>query len=143
VSGKGSTGGFPRDWLDDRLAAALECLGSANEQFNHCVNGQPDGLLSTAASSSSAQASTQAMQAAHEAVHNAHNAIRTVLTEEAEGIYTVPMLSPSFCNMLLDELAAYEQSGLPVQRPNTMNNFGLIVNSIGMTEMMDALQVSD
>ena len=41
---------------------------------------------------------------------------------------------------VLIDLNNYEASGLPVARPNTMNNYGVILNSIGMERTMDALQ---
>jgi hypothetical protein len=34
----------------------------------------------------------------------------------------------------------YSASGLPVRRPNSMNNYGVIVNDIGFAEMLDRLQ---
>ncbi len=55
-------------------------------------------------------------------------------------MYTFDMLSASFCDKLLEELQAYEQSDLPVVRPNSMNNYGVVLNSIGLERMMDELQ---
>ena len=40
----------------------------------------------------------------------------------------------------MDEVAHFQASGLPVARPNSMNNYGLILNEIGMEQAMDALQ---
>jgi hypothetical protein len=52
-------------------------------------------------------------------------AIRAVLREEVPGrVFSFPMLTDAFCALLLAELEAYEASGLPVHRPNTMNNYG-------------------
>ena len=34
--------------------------------------------------------------------------------------------------MLLDELDGYYASGLPIERPNSMNNYGIIVNAIAL-----------
>jgi hypothetical protein len=42
------------------------------------------------------------------------------------------MFSGAYCDMLLDEVEHYADSGLPVRRPNSMNNYGLIVNEIGL-----------
>ena len=66
--------------------------------------------------------------------------LRSVIDEVAPGIYAFDLLSESFCQLLLDELGNYEGSGLPVSRPNSMNNYGLVLNSIGMERTMDDLQ---
>ena len=68
-------------------------------------------------------------------------ALRGVLREEVPGrVFSFEMLRPDFCERLLDELQAYEASGLPVHRPNTMNNYGVIVNHIGMQPVISKLQ---
>jgi thiol-disulfide isomerase/thioredoxin len=68
-------------------------------------------------------------------------ALRGVLREEVAGrVFSFEMLRPDFCARLLDELANYEASGLPVARPNSMNNYGVIVNQIGMRPLIDDLQ---
>ena len=67
-------------------------------------------------------------------------ALRAHASEVAPGVFCCEMLRPSFCEALLDELEHYEQSGLPVARPNSMNNYGVILNSIGLEHTMDALQ---
>jgi len=66
--------------------------------------------------------------------------MRAHASEVAPGVFCCEMLRPSFCEALLDELEHYEQSGLPVARPNSMNNYGVILNSIGLEHTMDALQ---
>ena len=50
------------------------------------------------------------------------------------------MLKPSFCEDLLCELEHYEGEGFPVARPNSMNNYGVVLNSIGLERTMDAIQ---
>jgi len=66
--------------------------------------------------------------------------LRRYATEAVPGVYTFDMLSPAFCSMLLDELQHYEASDMPVVRPNSMNNYGVVLNSIGLEQMMDVLQ---
>ena len=94
------------------------------------------------------------------------SAIKSLLKPEIEGrVYSFEMLKEEFCVMLLNELQHYEVSGLPVQRPNSMNNCmrarssstttsaiplshlhtflstdGVIVNQIGMRPLLDDLQ---
>eukprot|EP00747_Dinoflagellata_sp_TGD_P051768 gnl/TRDRNA2_/TRDRNA2_147521_c1_seq1.p1 gnl/TRDRNA2_/TRDRNA2_147521_c1~~gnl/TRDRNA2_/TRDRNA2_147521_c1_seq1.p1 ORF type:complete len:267 (-),score=35.28 gnl/TRDRNA2_/TRDRNA2_147521_c1_seq1:54-776(-) len=42
--------------------------------------------------------------------------------------------------MLVEELQNFHKSGLPANRPNSMNNYGVIVNDIGLEPMMSRLQ---
>ena len=63
------------------------------------------------------------------------------LREEVPGrVWSFDMLKPEVCGWVLDELENYERSGLPVNRPNSMNNYGVIVNQIGMRPLIDDLQ---
>ena len=50
------------------------------------------------------------------------------------------MLKLDFCDKFLAEIDNYFASGLPIRRPNSMNNYGLIVNEIGMEPSITALQ---
>ena len=49
--------------------------------------------------------------------------MRTILREVYPGIYAFDMLTPEFCDALLDEIEYFEnwcvRRGLKVQRPNT------------------------
>jgi hypothetical protein len=63
-----------------------------------------------------------------------------VLSEVTPGVFTFPLLSPAFCAKFSEEIDSYYASGLPVRRPNSMNNYGVIVTEIGMSPMVDALQ---
>ena len=54
-------------------------------------------------------------------------AVRSILREEVPGkVFSFEMLREEFCTMLLDELQHYEESGNPVARPNSMNNYGAL-----------------
>ena len=67
-------------------------------------------------------------------------AVRALVEEVSPGVFAFDFLSPSFCERLLCELEHYESSGLPVVRPNSMNRYGVVLNSIGMEKTIDALQ---
>ena len=57
--------------------------------------------------------------------------MRAMLREELPGlVYSFPMFAIPFCSSLLEEVENYEASGMPVQRPNSMNNYGLILNQV-------------
>jgi hypothetical protein len=59
---------------------------------------------------------------------------------ENEGVFSFPMFSQRFCDLFLEEVDNYDETGLPAPRPNSMNNYGIIVNLIGMKTMIDVLQ---
>lgn len=67
-------------------------------------------------------------------------AVRAGLEEVAPGIYSLPFFTSRLCDHLLDELDGYRASGLPIRRPNSMNNYGIIVNEIGLRPAINALQ---
>mmetsp|Transcript_5355 Transcript_5355/g.14901 ORF Transcript_5355/g.14901 Transcript_5355/m.14901 type:complete len:637 (-) Transcript_5355:228-2138(-) len=58
---------------------------------------------------------------------------------EAHGIISFPALNDEFCRLLLEEVANYRQSGLPSRAPNSMNNYGLVLNEIGMRPVFSRL----
>jgi len=69
------------------------------------------------------------------------NALRALLTLEAPtGIYSLEIFTIEFCSALLEELAHFEASGLPVSRPNSMNNYGVILDHIGFTPFLSELR---
>lgn len=66
--------------------------------------------------------------------------VRKLMTEEADGIYSFQVFTPEFCTLFLEELTSFYASKLPARRPNSMNNYGVIVNEIGMEHMITSLQ---
>jgi len=67
-------------------------------------------------------------------------AVHALTEQVAPGVYAFDFFSREFCDQILCEMENYECSGLPVSRPNSMNNYGVVINSIGMERTMDALQ---
>ena len=57
----------------------------------------------------------------------------------APGVWRLPLFTPRFCTLLLEELAHYEQSGIPMRRPNGMNRFGAILDELGLSSSLDHL----
>ncbi|XP_073916797.1 2-oxoglutarate and iron-dependent oxygenase domain-containing protein 2 isoform X1 [Castor canadensis] len=53
---------------------------------------------------------------------------------EEKRIYRVPVFTPTFCQALLEELEHFEQSDMPKGRPNTMNNYGMLLHELGLDE---------
>src|SRR5262245_40203958 len=62
-------------------------------------------------------------------------ALRAVCQELRPGVYAFDMLQPTFCRELLEEVERFERwmasADLPVVRPNTMNNYGAILDTFG------------
>jgi len=80
------------------------------------------------------------VQALKKAQAGADRPFDSILKEEAPRIYSFELFKPNFCEMFLEELDNYYASGLPIRRPNSMNNYGIIVNEIGLRDMMTRLQ---
>lgn len=57
---------------------------------------------------------------------------------EAPGVISFECLTPEFCDMLMDEVKNYQASGLPQRAPNSMNNYGLVLNEVGMRPFFTA-----
>ncbi|KAG9354892.1 hypothetical protein JZ751_001605 [Albula glossodonta] len=52
----------------------------------------------------------------------------------AKRVYRFPVFSKKFCKELIEELEHFEQSEAPKGRPNTMNNYGVLLNELGFDE---------
>ncbi|XP_077377056.1 2-oxoglutarate and iron-dependent oxygenase domain-containing protein 2 isoform X1 [Festucalex cinctus] len=54
--------------------------------------------------------------------------------ETAPRVYRFPVFNKSFCADLIDELEHFERSAAPKGQPNTMNNYGILLNELGFDE---------
>ena len=55
--------------------------------------------------------------------------------------YSFPVFSVEFCKLLVEELEHFEKSPMPKERPNSMNNFGLLLSEVGFDlRFMDPLR---
>jgi hypothetical protein len=61
--------------------------------------------------------------------------------ETPTGIYSFDIFTPQFCRDLLEEVENFEHSGLPISRPNSMNNYGVILDEIGFEEFLQRLML--
>lgn len=62
---------------------------------------------------------------------------RAALREELPGeVFSMPIFTDAFCDLLVGEIFNFYKSGLPARRPNSMNNYGIILNDIGFEPMM-------
>ncbi|XP_051887865.1 2-oxoglutarate and iron-dependent oxygenase domain-containing protein 2 [Pristis pectinata] len=53
----------------------------------------------------------------------------------AKRVYSFPVFTVEFCRQLVEELENFECSDMPKGRPNTMNNYGVLLNELGFDEM--------
>nr|DBA23174.1 TPA: hypothetical protein GDO54_014114 [Pyxicephalus adspersus] len=49
-------------------------------------------------------------------------------------IYRLPVFVPQFCKDFVEELENFERSSLAKGRPNTMNNYGVLLNELGLDD---------
>eukprot|EP00040_Diaphanoeca_grandis_P025988 m.144777 g.144777 ORF g.144777 m.144777 type:complete len:464 (-) comp30395_c0_seq2:25-1416(-) len=72
--------------------------------------------------------------------------LKSLLKKEGPGVYSFPLFTTTFCQLLVEELdnfsAKAEQHKLVIERPNSMNNYGVIVNSIGLESTIDSVQAT-
>eukprot|EP00927_Polykrikos_kofoidii_P066169 TRINITY_DN61817_c0_g1_i1.p1 TRINITY_DN61817_c0_g1~~TRINITY_DN61817_c0_g1_i1.p1 ORF type:complete len:551 (+),score=77.36 TRINITY_DN61817_c0_g1_i1:142-1794(+) len=73
-------------------------------------------------------------------MNGTESAWKGLMKEEALDIYSFPLFTTAFCDMFIEEMDNFQASGLPAMRPNNMNNYGVIVNQIGMEQILDKLQ---
>jgi len=72
---------------------------------------------------------------------NSPAAWRALLTEHLPGeVFSFPIWTEDFCKTFVEEIFNFYDSGLPARRPNSMNNYGIILNEIGLEPMIDELQ---
>lgn len=68
---------------------------------------------------------------------------RAFCDEIHPGVYAFDMVTPSFRNELLEELDHFErwmaEEDLPVIRPNTMNNYGAVLDTFGFASMLQQM----
>ena len=55
-------------------------------------------------------------------------------------VFAFHLFTDAFCDALVQEVRSVQQSGIKVQRPNSMNNYGVILNEIGMEPFLDFIQ---
>ena len=85
-----------------------------------------------------------ALQAAASGADPTAAGLASLLHQEVPGwIYSFPMFTPEACEALLGVTEAHEgfctAKGLHVQRPNSMNRYGVILRSIGLGAFVNSL----
>jgi hypothetical protein len=65
---------------------------------------------------------------------------RVLKKETDTGIYSFQMFTEEFCRELVEEVESMEASGLPILRPNSMNNYGVILDDFGFSPFFEHLR---
>lgn len=60
--------------------------------------------------------------------------IKLIRTEAAPRVHRFPVFTREFCEDFINELENFEQSDAPKGRPNSMNNYGILLNELGFDE---------
>mmetsp|Transcript_141469 Transcript_141469/g.257107 ORF Transcript_141469/g.257107 Transcript_141469/m.257107 type:complete len:515 (+) Transcript_141469:50-1594(+) len=72
---------------------------------------------------------------------NTPEAWRSILQEHLTGeVFSFKLFTEAFCEQFVEEIFNFYKSGLPARRPNSMNNYGIILNEIGLEPMINELQ---
>ena len=66
--------------------------------------------------------------------------VTPMVTEVTSEVYSFPMLNEAACRTLIEEVAHFGDSGLSARRPNSMNNYGVVLNDVGLQPALSALQ---
>jgi hypothetical protein len=74
---------------------------------------------------------------------NTREALQQILYEEYPGIYSFDILKPDFCNQLLEEVMWFEawceKQQVTIHRPNSMNNYGAVLDDFGFDSFLNRL----
>lgn len=74
---------------------------------------------------------------------NTEASFRSIMAEPSRGVYTFEMLQPQFCEMLVSEVDHFErwvhETKFRIMRPNTMNQYGAVLDDFGLETMLDKL----
>jgi len=74
-------------------------------------------------------------------LENTEAAWKQIVTEHIPGkLFSCKMFSDYFCELLIEEIDHFATTGLRARRPNSMNNYGIILNEIGWRPMVNILQ---
>ncbi len=74
---------------------------------------------------------------------NTPEAFQQILHEEHPGIYSFDILKPDFCKQLFEEIMWFEawcaKQQITIHRPNSMNNYGAILDDFGFDSFLNCL----
>ncbi|XP_006813813.2 2-oxoglutarate and iron-dependent oxygenase domain-containing protein 2-like [Saccoglossus kowalevskii] len=60
--------------------------------------------------------------------------VKMMSIENAERVFSFQIFTKTFCKEFMEEITCFESTNLPKGRPNTMNNYGVLLNELGFDE---------
>ncbi|CAH1800472.1 unnamed protein product [Owenia fusiformis] len=63
-----------------------------------------------------------------------HTVKQFMNTEKAESVFSMQVFTMDFCKVFIEEMEHFEKFDFPKGRPNTMNNYGILLNELGFDE---------
>ncbi|KAM7279418.1 hypothetical protein ACFE04_006552 [Oxalis oulophora] len=74
---------------------------------------------------------------------NTEESFRRVMSEPSPGVFTFEIFNRQFCDTLIAEVENFEKwvddKNVKILRPNTMNNYGTVLDDIGFETMLNKL----
>lgn len=127
----------------DRLAQQLDALRAAEAERSDAERGDgvEDGaVLKLQARLEKARARLEPCAAALARVPHAAELASLLTFHKSPGVVTFPCFTAEACDAWMEEVARMEETpSVVLERPNTMNNYGAIVNGLGFGTSMNAL----
>ncbi|XP_033646815.1 2-oxoglutarate and iron-dependent oxygenase domain-containing protein 2-like [Asterias rubens] len=62
---------------------------------------------------------------------NVESLMNMLHQEHAEQVFSFPLFTQQFCQDFIEEICHFESTDLPKGRPNTMNNYGVLLDDLG------------
>jgi len=70
--------------------------------------------------------------------------LRAVAQREGDGVFSVPLLRPDFCRLVVEEVEHFAEhfarSGHSSPPPNSMNDYGVVLDELGLGALMSELR---
>ncbi|KAM7280228.1 hypothetical protein ACFE04_007362 [Oxalis oulophora] len=74
---------------------------------------------------------------------NTIESFRRVMSEPAPGVFTFKMFNSEFCELMISEIQNLkqwvEENNVQILRPNTVNEFGIVLDDFGLESMLKTL----
>ena len=76
-----------------------------------------------------------------EAIKNGSDeALISIFQVVTYGVFRIPVFNEQFCDMFADEMTFLEENNYDsLKRANTMNNYGIILNKMGFSDLIDGI----
>jgi len=130
---------FKREWIHpDMLEMVATCQTHLQQQQQKLLEKQADGGKEEPNKTES-QSPVQPQEAKMDPTH-----LAPMLQVEIPGVYSFRPFASEFLQIFVEEMEHFDviskEYQIPVRRPNSMNNYGVVVNEIGMRDLLSSFQ---